>query len=44
MGIDLPALFGLTFSGRFNGRGLKSMRINNLQRNASETHYTASFG
>ena len=39
MGIDLPATFGLTFSGCFNLRGLNSMQINNLQRNASETHY-----
>lgn len=43
MGIDLPALFGLTFSGYFGRRGLNSMRINNLQRNASETHYRGSF-
>ena len=43
MGIDLPAPFGLTFSGCFEGRGLNSMRINNLRRNASETHYRVSF-
>jgi len=43
MGIDLPAPFGLTFSGYFDRRGLNSMRINNLRRNASETHYRGSF-
>ena len=42
MGIDLPAPFGLTFSGCFDGRGLNSMQINNLRRNASETHYRGS--
>ena len=39
MGIDLPALFGSAFSGCVEGRGLNSMQINHLQRNASETHY-----
>ena len=42
MGIDLPAPYGLTFSGCFDERGLKSRQINNLQRNASETHYRGS--